>query len=140
MPKGTLIENTGINQRPAGYTGVADVPKRSRRPMLNPSIQKLDEIAKLGNNWNGYGAEPFSPRLIQEVRSILKFLRACPGVYPVAGGAIQLEFNNDGDYLEMEIDGKYPVTAYLVRKNGKEREITISSIIQMKRVVDKFYG
>lgn len=140
MPKSVLVENTGMNQCTAGYTGVANVTKRGRRTMPNPSIQKLDEIAKLGNNWNGYGAEPFSPKLLQEVRKILKVLRVSPGVYPIAGGAIQLEFNNDGNYLEMEIDGNYPVTAYLVGKNGEEGDITISSIIQMKRVVNEFYG
>ena len=35
------------------------------------TLERLENIAELETNWNGYGAEPFSVALVEEVKDII---------------------------------------------------------------------
>lgn len=75
----------------------------------------LDDIANIKENWNGYGAHPFSAEHIEHVKSILDWLSGqnmeCPIVNPTARNSIQIEWrvgeskHHDGEekYLEIEV-------------------------------------
>lgn len=65
---------------------------------------KLNEIAKLENNWNNNGANSISAKLIEKCREIVMQLAAEPFICPTACGSIQFEYEKEnGDYLEFEI-------------------------------------
>ncbi len=38
------------------------------------NMKKLDKIAALQDNWNGYGAEPLSPQVIERTRRLIQGL------------------------------------------------------------------
>ncbi len=42
--------------------------------MIRHILKKLDKIAALQDNWNGYGAEPLSPQVIERTRRLIQGL------------------------------------------------------------------
>ena len=42
--------------------------------MTKLNVQKMEDIGKLPDNWNGYGARKFSPSLINKCQEIAKSL------------------------------------------------------------------
>lgn len=102
------------------------------------SYSRLDELASYKADWNGNGADPFSPELISKCKSIINELSRQPEIYPTAIDAIQFEYDkDDGSYIEFEV---YLDKAKMYRKdasgNGYTRTISLSEI---KKEVDAFY-
>lgn len=50
--------------------------------MTKLNVQKLEDIGKLPDNWNGYGARKFSPSLINKCQEIAKSLPVEMTIYP----------------------------------------------------------
>ena len=97
--------------------------------------KKLEEIAMLNTNWNEHGAESFSPAHIERVSRMIDSLPVAPDVYPTAIGAIQIEYQKkDGSYLEFEIY-ENSVNQYMIDKDGKEYEKTITDLSRIHRDV-----
>ena len=86
--------------------------------MQNLSV--FDEIAALGENWNGYDAEPFELSFIAYCRTIFSQLISEPEVFPTARNSIQFEFENDEVYLEFEVFSD--CVDIFVMKNGKSEK------------------
>ena len=102
------------------------------------SYARLDELVSYKANWNGNGADPFPPELINKCKSIVNELSHQPEIYPTAIDAIQFEYNkSDGSYIEFEV---YLDKANVYRKdtsgNGYTKTISLSKI---KKEVDAFY-
>lgn len=79
------------------------------------NLEKLDKIKKFENNWNGYGAKPFNPVVIQKAKDFLLDLYFCsPEIFPVADGSIQFELNNyfNGDFFEFVINKDEEIQIY----------------------------
>lgn len=103
----------------------------------------LDEIAKLDNNWNKNGASPFSARLIEKCRGIVRQLAAEPFICPTACGSIQFEYEKEnGEYLEFEIyEDRIEVFWDTAVDGEKEFYLQgISATDKMKQLVVDFYG
>lgn len=65
----------------------------------------FEEIAKLENNWNGYGADPISPEIISRARDFYEQSNInFDFMAPTAAGTIQFENENNICYTEIEID------------------------------------
>jgi hypothetical protein len=86
---------------------------------------------KLPENWDSYGSRPIQPAAIERASEALDFLSSInlppPQIFPVPGGGLQLEFEQDGRELEIEFlpDGS---TEYLmVASNGEMLEGSIPS-------------
>lgn len=109
---------------------------------LNEEQQKcyaeLDELATYKADWNGNGAAPFSPKLIDVCKNLINELRYQPEIYPTAIDAIQFEYRKDnGAYLEFEI---YLDKANLFCINSKKQHITKTiKLDDVKNEVDAFY-
>lgn len=89
----------------------------------------LDEIAGYKQNWNGYGAEPFSPKLIENAKLIVDQLFNYPMIFPTAAGSIQFEFTSDNVYIEVEIyEDRYKL---FVGVNGKCADVELQSESQV---------
>ena len=104
---------------------------------------KLNEIAKLENNWNNNGANSISAKLIEKCREIVMQLAAEPFICPTACGSIQFEYEKEnGDYLEFEIyEDRIEVFLYTTSDGKQEFDLHgISATDKMKQMVVDFYG
>lgn len=71
---------------------------------LMRNLERLNDIARLESNWDGYGAVSFSDELVAEVRHIILNLREQPEIFPTGRESIQLEYHlPDESYLEFEV-------------------------------------
>lgn len=66
-------------------------------------LKALEEISNLEKNWNGYGADPLSEKLITRSRSLLDMLQTYPLILPTACDLINFEFSANGVYIEVEV-------------------------------------
>lgn len=84
---------------------------------------KLDNFHVYKKGWNGYDAEPFSDKLIYFVKNLISELDIIPEIFPVADGSIQLEYDQNGKYLEFQIYEDKHMTWYY-REGGMDQEGT----------------
>lgn len=104
------------------------------------SYQKISEIGRLEEDWNGNGASKFSPQLLDSVRDIVKELPRQPGIFPTARESIQLEYENGaGDYLEFELFEGGRLKKFYCGREGENATEDIS-VEMIKEVVENFYG
>ena len=105
---------------------------------LKRNLKKLNEIAKLENNWNQRGANVIDKRLIEFCREKLFEFEKQPDIFPVFDGSLQLEFNDGENYLEISLKKDLNKVDYYMEKNDRQIINTdkISSLID---VIDKFY-
>ena len=108
---------------------------------LTRNLHKLERIATLGDNWNGYGAESLSAKLILQARNLLYELYIQPEIFPTAAGTIQLEYEKDnGDYLEFQLNGTGQCECFRII-NGVEEFFSVHEIPEaINDIVGDFYG
>lgn len=98
--KGTILP-TGFCDDASVDTGNVDSEEKNRRQMLN---RRIDSIAKLNDDWNGYGAAPFSSAVVGNARALVSLLPCKAKVFPTSQSSIQFEFDTiPGRYLEVEV-------------------------------------
>ena len=109
--------------------------------MMN-NLQKLDEISKYDQNWNGYDAAPFANTVIERAKSIIIHLDIQPELFPTAAGSIQIEYENlCGDYLEIQITEEDSCQVFMVNNEGEAKSFQIQSNPEdVNRMVIGFYG
>ena len=87
--------------------------------VLAPTLMRLEEFPSLEPNWDSYGADPITPLAIRIARRIAECVTAShmatglPDLYalhavPLAHGGVQLEWDTEGQSLEVAIgpDGR----------------------------------
>ncbi len=76
-------------------------------PWLSGSINTLNTILALKQNWDSYGAYPIHPKTavttIQILMAVMKDRTPSPAIVPTPSGSIQLEWHRSGIDLEVEI-------------------------------------
>lgn len=109
---------------------------------LNENLRTVLQISHLEENWNEYGAGPFSSELIYKVESILLRLKKQPEVFPTAAGSIQLEYDGDnGSYLEFQIYDNKPSEVFRIDRSGEKHTWTMDPTAgKINEVVRRFYG
>ncbi len=114
--------------------------KQARARKAN--LLKLNEIASLKENWNSYGASPFSPKLLETARRIIIGLSIQPEVFPTADDSIQIEYDGpQGSYLEIQITENSKFEVLQIDKDGHESVMhVVADISALDQVVRKFYG
>ena len=106
--------------------------------LLLMNLEKLNRIASLEDGWDLYKATSFSNSLIEFCRNLLFKLNRQPNIFPTANGSIQFEFENNDDYLEIEVIDDLRCIEYYMKKGGKE--IEKSTVVQdVIKVVNQFY-
>ena len=108
------------------------------------NLIRLDEIAKLEENWNGYGAKAFSQELIGKCKDIINNLEFQPKIFPTGRKSVQFQYElEDRSYLEFEIF-EDKVSCLEVPKriysNAHTFEFPISEAQRIEEIVKKFYG
>mgnify|MGYP000165745563 CR=1 FL=1 len=103
-------------------------------------LKKIGIIEGLEDDWNGNGATSFSKHLIEKVKQIILNLNRQPEIFPTACDSIQLEYETDKKYLELEVDESDRCKIFSVDENGKEDTRYISSTPEeINKVVEMFY-
>lgn len=109
---------------------------------------RLNEIAGLKDNWNGYGAKAFSKELVEYCRGIVNELAAESFIARLfialtACDSIQFEYEKDnGDYLEFNIIEDH-IEIYSDTEKGGEIENVWDGddgVSWIKEAVGRFYG
>lgn len=105
--------------------------KSLERSWLHLAESKISELSKLPENWDSYGSRAIQQAAIEQASALLVKLAnqnlPQPDIFPVPGGGIQLEFQQESRELEIEIlpDG---LTEYLtVNEDGEMLEDSIPS-------------
>lgn len=75
--------------------------------MLIRAAQKVVNLQKLPDNWDGRGSPAPQDRAIEKALSLLQYLEVEdppePRVGPVPGGGLQMEWDHNDRGLELEI-------------------------------------
>ena len=107
------------------------------------NFHRLDEIAKLEEDWNGYGAKVFSQDLINKCKNIINDLEVQPYIFPTNRKSIQFQYElEDRSYLEFEIFEENISCLEVPKRiysNACTYEFSISELKRIKEIVKKFY-
>lgn len=106
--------------------------------MTESNLQKLNRIAKYEDNWNGEGTQKIDKKIILNTRDILfaTSLNRQPKLFPSNNNTIQLEYEENNKYLEIEVlNDKYVVYSDI---NGRESEAEFKSLEEVIRVLNEF--
>lgn len=104
---------------------------------LNNNLIILHEIKNLKPNWNENGADAFSDNLIDKVKDIINKLKLQPQIFPTGRNSIQLEFENENNYLEFEIFEDRTIMYY---ENGNISEEINVEIEKINELIDLYYA
>lgn len=109
-----------------------NVTDRYSLDKLKLNKRTLFNLRNLQHNWNGYNAEPINNDIIDKTERLISMIHFQPQIFPTGRGTIQIEYyNNDDDFMEIEIfdDGQF---MYRI-KDGleEEREVSIEEIIEL---------
>ena len=109
---------------------------------LVDNLERLEDIAKLEADWNGYGAEPFSSALVDVVRNIILSLNEQPEIFPTGRKSIQLEYHEPKDnYLEFEVFESQVVAMQVYGTdydNAQFWDFPSNDTGQIRRIVERF--
>ena len=81
-------------------------------------MSTLEEIAELLNNWDGYGAPPFTPEHISAAAALSSKLPLGYEVFPTPR-SIQFEYDTSKHYLEIELMKDDTVIGFLYDKKSQ---------------------
>ena len=106
------------------------------------SLEKLNQILNLPDNWDGNNAKSFSTKLIEKAGYILIRLKVQPEVFPTACNTMQLEYEkDDGSYLEFEIAEDGNAKVFMIDSEGNEKHLFIeANSEEINNIVRSFYG
>lgn len=93
---------------PLSCLELADVPWAMREPRWRSRVdQRLTELSKLRQGWDGYGADRISSTVLNFARSVLESVMSvqtpAPSIVPTHGGGLQLEWHIGGVDAELMI-------------------------------------
>ena len=122
---------TFMEQNPETYKGIfpEEPPVRRNAALMN--------IAALEDNWNHNGAKHFSKDLIEKCEKLLPDFYVSPSIFPTAAGSIQMEWDNNGNYLEINVFEDRCVV-YKRFKNGQSSGYEATEK-ELKNIVKTFF-
>lgn len=99
--------------------------------IIKENIDKLLAFSELQEDWDSENGLPFSDKHIEKVKAIIEELPIQPKIFPTGRGSIQLEYENQGIYLEFEIhedktavllmEGDHSVFEQTINEREKEK-------------------
>lgn len=109
---------------------------------LQSSNKKIEEISRLGDNWNGYGAIAFSDDLIDKAKKVVAMLQRQPEIFPTAAESIQFEYDGPKEsYLEIVVSKEERASVFMIDQDGYEHYDKINlDTNSLNRIVESFYG
>lgn len=118
----------------------------SMKNQLAINLNKLERFSTYTENWNGYGSAPFSSTMIAYAKRVLHALDYQPEIFPVAGGAIQMQYEKaSGEYLEFVIELDMSISIFSIDKDGNELEKILpqdnfdANLVEINLMVKRIY-
>lgn len=72
--------------------------------LIQENLDKLENISKLEENWNGYNCKPIPKEVCDFSTNIIRKLGDFqPKIFPTGRGSVQFEYEKNEEYLEFEI-------------------------------------
>ena len=109
---------------------------------LTSNLERLEDIARLDSDWDGYGAKPFTRTLIADVRNIIPYLSEQPEIFPTGRSSIQLEYHLPNEsYLEFEVFEDKVVAMQVTGTdydNAQFWEFASDDVAQIRNITDRF--
>lgn len=104
-------------------------PLTRATPWLRAAQHKISELTQLQENWDSYGSPPIQPSAIEQASESLKYLSVLhlphPQIFPVPGGGLQIEFQQEGRELEIEFLPDGSIEYLMVATDNEMREGSI---------------
>jgi hypothetical protein len=121
--------------------------RSSAHVIVQPSLDRLAQLAKLGQNWDSYGGVPPSAQAIDSAHRVIvaaaeRFAgevgdRARPyAVAPLADGCVQVTWRGSVDELEVEIGPRDSVGYLLIKGRGNEETFEEGEGISTSETLD----
>ena len=110
---------------------------------LQRNLDKLERFALFQENWNGYGAKPFSKTLLSRAENLIRGLSTQPELFPTADDSIQIEYDKEGGgYLEIQITDNDSYDVFVMENEDSEGEnFRIEADVKfINEQVKKFYA
>jgi hypothetical protein len=87
-------------------------------------VNTVDDCRNLSYDWNGYGAEPIPDSVCDRAEKILKLFEGAKllELFPTACKSIQIEFETDDSYFEIEVYEDHYTTMLALRGKSEEYE------------------
>ena len=98
---------------------------------VNYIIDKIFHFTKLEENWDGYGAIPLCVEVYENAKVILTKINTTPSdVYPNPHGTLGVEYENDDNFLRIEIGIKAMTysTPFISKDSVEINEETIAEL------------
>lgn len=120
-----LYENN-FDYTPSQVAPVDRVHERTRPDRYNELIDEITSFGVLGDNWDGYGAVPVLPEIVEKVNTLINVLgSSCiekvTNVFPNPHGTITIEWeNNQREKLGLEI-GLNSFSYFINYKNAEPK-------------------
>lgn len=112
---------------------VEDFQMGFRNTKLEKAIEKLEVIELLQDGWENGQGKAFSKEQVEHVKELISQLTLIPSIIPTVDGAIQLEWENEYAYVEIEI---YKDHLEVFFSTDKELEIEKSyNLIYSKEII-----
>lgn len=103
----------------------------------------LECIENLRPGWNGYNADPISKKVIENIKLILDNLINVDiemKIFPTEEGSIQLEWEADDKYLEIEVYETKACIYYSIKKKHNGVTINLTNYKYMNSIIEKLFG
>lgn len=146
-----IFTQSGRGYSTAGFAGLAIASHQSlsirdvrdTESQFARSRRQLKTLSALRMNWDTYGARQISPEAIRTAELILSEIESVPWKYgetnavptsvlPVANGAIQLEWQNANDELQLQIRSSKALRYLIVQRDMEpkylERDISMDAV------------
>jgi len=95
------------------------------RPWFKQLVKKLEYLANLEANWNGYGEQPVHSASVKRVVGLLNSLDldVAPSIAPTPAGSLQVEWHRSGASVEVEVPSQGRLVAWYSEKGRDEEEM-----------------
>ena len=118
-------------------------PIKVSKDKLAFNLSRLNDIAELREDWNGYGAAPIPDCVISEAIRIISDLNEQPdAIFPTGRKSIQFEYHlSDKSYLEFEIFDEKVVVIQVFGTdydNARFWELPFEDRGYLRKIVDDF--
>ena len=105
--------------------------------------EKILEFKTYKANWNGYDAESFSDKVIENALNLEKYLFYKkgfePDIFPTAANSLQVEYEIGKDYLEIEIKENCFEIFKMINSKEETKEIALDKIYEVINEIKLFY-
>lgn len=107
---------------------------------LYPVLHRLQHLSKLTEGWDSYGGAPPSDKSVftalAVISHVLNYESAAPPIVPLSEGGVQLEWQSQGEELEIRIGPNGEISAFRFdERAGRGDEIDQVTLSDLSRLL-----